>query len=373
MTTQTDLETTLAQLVSIPSISSNPAACREIIEFTRDQLAHYGLFITSELSTPHPWVIATTKDTKEPDILLAAHLDVVPAATEMFTMQKSDGKLIGRGTYDMKMAAACYLEFLKSHQNILNDLNIGIMFTTDEEIGGDCMPVILESGWRPGVVFIPDGGDNWKIEERAKGFWDVEIIARGKNAHGSRPWEGKNALHTLIDVVQILRHSFPSHEPADPTLAVNEIHAGQAINQIPDYAVARIDFRSFSSDDIALFKAQLSQLADKYSLEINATQHGVPILFDKQAPVAQSFLRTLEKTIGTAPEYKESYGGSDARYFAEYGIPSIIIEPYGGGRHAPDEWLLADDLLKYYHLIENWLLYKNSTHPSHTTLATETA
>ncbi|HEX6416509.1 MAG TPA: M20/M25/M40 family metallo-hydrolase [Candidatus Saccharimonadales bacterium] len=361
MTTQADLETTLSQLISIPSVSSNSVACREVIDFILDELAPYNLFISSDLDSLNPWVIATTKDTKEPDIMLAAHLDVLPAPTEMFTMQKIDSKLIGRGTYDMKLAAACYLEFLKSHKDILKDLNIGLMFTTDEEIGGDCMPKILESGWRPGVVFIPDGGGDWKVEGRAKGFWDVEIIARGKTAHGSRPWEGDNALHKLIDVLNILRSSFPSSEPSDSTLAINQINGGMAINQIADYAVARLDFRSFSSDEISLYKAQLNQLALKYNLEINPTQHGAPINFDKNAPVVQGFLKELRHITGRDVEYIESFGGTDARYFAEYNIPCIIMEPYGGGRHAPDEWLLADDLLTYYHLIENWLT--NSRQP----------
>jgi succinyl-diaminopimelate desuccinylase len=355
MTTQADLETTLAQLISIPSISSNAVACREIIDFISDELAPFDLFTTRDLDTPSPWLIATTKNTKEPDIMLAAHLDVLPATSEMFTMQKVDGKLVGRGTYDMKLAAACYLEFLKSHKDTLKDLNIGLMFTTDEEIGGHCIPKIIESGWRPKVVFIPDGGGDWQVEGRAKGFWDVEIVARGKTAHGSRPWEGENALHQLIDVLNILRKSFPSNEPGDSTLAINEIHGGMAINQIADYAVARIDFRSFSDHDLALYKAQLNQLATKYNLEITPTQHGAPINFDKDAPVVQGFLDELRAVTGREVEYIESYGGTDARYFAEYNIPSIVMEPYGGGRHAPDEWLLADDLLKYYHLIENWL------------------
>jgi acetylornithine deacetylase/succinyl-diaminopimelate desuccinylase-like protein len=55
-------------------------------------------------------------------------------------------------------------------------------------------------------------------------------------------------------------------------------------------------------------------------------------------------------------EYVSSYGGSDARFFAQRDIPTIIIEPHGDGRHAPDEWIEADDLEKYYRLMERWLI-----------------
>lgn len=352
----TELETTLSQLISIPSVSSNPEACREIITFVGDQLAPYGLSITTNLETPHPWLLATTKATKEPDVLLAAHLDVVPAPAELFTMQKRDGKLIGRGAYDMKLAAACYLELLRNNAAALSDLNIGFLFTTDEEVGGQSMMDILESGLRPKVVFIPDGGDNWHIEERAKGFYNVEIVAHGKTAHGSRPWEGENALHRLIDAVQTLRQSFPSQKPEDSTLAVNQMQAGQAVNQIADYASVKIDFRTFSRDDLRAYRAQVERLAAENNFDVNVVHEGLPLKFDKHAPVVQDFLAALQAQTGESPRYTESYGGSDARFFAEYDIPCIIVEPRGGSRHAPDEWVSAEDLPRYYALLERWIL-----------------
>lgn len=353
---QANLETTLDHLISIPSVSSNPVACAEIIAFVRAEIADLGLFITESGDASNPWLIATTKDTKEPDILLAAHLDVVPAPSELFAMQKRDGKLYGRGAYDMKLAAACYLELAKNHADELKDLDVGFLFTTDEELGGACMPGILETGWRPKLVFIPDGGDNWQIEERAKGFYDVEIVAHGTTAHGSRPWEGDNALHKLMDALAVLRQSFPSNEPGDSTLAVNQLQAGQAVNQIADYASAKIDFRSFSKHDLAIYRAQVEQLAAKHGFDINLIHQGAPLTFDKTAPVVQGFLTALRDQTGEEPNYTESYGGSDARFFAEYDIPCIIVEPRGGGRHAPDEWVLAEDLERYYLLIKQWLL-----------------
>ena len=353
---QDSLENTLAQLVAIPSVSSNAEACHMAIEFVRERLDGYGLFMTDDTNTPNPWLVATTKDTKEPDILLASHLDVLPGDAALFTMQKADGKLYGRGVYDMKLAAACYIEFIKNHRAALADLNIGVLFTTDEEIGSQCMPTILESGWRPKVVFIPDGGDNWNIEERAKGLYGIELTATGRTAHGSRPWEGDNALHTLHDVITILRQEYPRHDPDGPTLAVNELHAGTAINQIADYAIAKIDFRSFKKDEFNEYKALLDELVESHELTLQVTQSGDPVHFDKDSPYVQGFLSALQQERGRPVTYKPSYGGSDARFFAHYDIPSIVIEPQGGGRHAPDEWLLADDLSSYYRVIERWVL-----------------
>jgi succinyl-diaminopimelate desuccinylase len=354
MNTQEKLKNRLAEFVAIPSVSEDAKACHDIIEYTRNQFAPYNLFIRGDFESNNPWFIATTKDTNTPDILLAAHLDVVPA--KKYSIEERDGKLYGRGVYDMKIAAACYLELFESHADQLADLNIGLLFTTDEELGGHSMTDVLATGLRPKMVFIPDGGDNWHVEERAKGFYHTRLAAHGKASHGSRPWEGDNAVHRLLEVLDTLHQSFPSKQPTDSTLTISSFHGGDAMNQTPDFATATIDFRSFSLEDLAAHKNQAHELAKANAIEIEVIQQGSPLILDKQSPAIQDFLTTLRDFTGQDVRYTESYGGTDGRFFAPYDIPCIIVEPQGGGRHADNEWLLADDLHRYYQLIESWII-----------------
>lgn len=369
---QTRLEATLAKLIAIPSVTENTAACLEIIKFVREELEPFGLHITaSNPDESHPWFYATTRDTLTPSVLLAAHLDVVPGPNEIFTLRKDGNKLYGRGAYDMKLAAACYIEFLKEHWHELATLDIGLLFTTDEEIGGDTMNDILATGLRPGAVFIPDGGGDWQIEARAKGFFGMSLHAIGKAAHGSRPWEGDNALHRIMDVTQILRSEYPFDGPDGTTLSITAITGGQAVNQIADTASALLDVRSFDGAALKNFELRVFELAAEYDITVRINQSGKPVIFDKQHPSVRPFLKALEELRGEPARFIDSYGGSDARYFALYDIPCIIIEPYGGGRHAEDEWLLADDLGEYYRLLEAWLLAgaKTPASANHQTIA----
>lgn len=354
---QTSLETTLAKLVAIPSVTEDSAACFEIIEFVRKEVESLGLHITaSQPGTIRPWFFATTQHTLEPDALLAAHLDVVPGPISTFTLRRHEDNLYGRGVYDMKFAAACYIEFLKAHAKHLHQLNIGVLFTSDEEIGGDCMPDILATGLRPKTVFIPDGGGDWHLEGRAKGFFGMKLSATGKAAHASRPWEGDNALHRIIDITQTLRSEYPFESPSGTTLAVTAVSGGAAVNQIADTASALLDFRSFDAKELKGFELRVFELAAIHSVSVAINQSGRPVIFDKAHPAVQSFIAAFEEARQAPAEYVESYGGSDARYFALYDIPCIIMEPFGGGRHAENEWLKASDLGEYYHLIETWLL-----------------
>ena len=353
----TSLEATLAKLIAIRSVSADAEACREVIRFVHDEIKSLGLYIQNDLTSSSPWLVATTKDTRSPDILLVAHLDVVPANDELFTLTKRHGNFYGRGVYDMKFAAACYLEFAKKHADTLADLNIGFLFTTDEETGSDSMQRIIAEGWRPKLAFIPDGGDNWSIEERAKGLYNLEIAAHGKTAHASRPWEGVSAMNTLLNVLSILRTEYPdSSSRTDTSLAVTVINGGESHNQIPDYAKASIDFRTFDNDELIRYKDNIAALAAEHALDVTPINLGSPIIFNKESPSVQDFIELLKEELGHEPEFRDSYGASDARFFTPYDIPCILIEPTGGGRHSAEEWMLVDDLPRYYALMERWLL-----------------
>lgn len=353
---QEQLESTLATLISFPSVSIDPTACHEMLDFVRSEVESYGFYIHSQTDSPNPWFVLTTQQTKEIDTLLSAHLDIAPAPLELLTLEKRDGKLYGRGVYDMKFAVACYLTFIKEHQDTLRDLNIGILFTTDEEISGAGTVEFLKLGWRPRRVLIPDGGDGWQIEERAKGFIGLELTTTGVAGHGSRPWEADNAIHTLFDIGHTLRTEYPFISKRDATFSVTSLHGGETFNQIADRASLMLDFRSFRQDDIVMFNKRIDELTQSNNVSVRIIQQGAPLLFDRNGVDVQDFLTALHQLRGEEIEYSESYGGTDGRHFAVYNIPCIIVEPRGGGRHALSEWLLADDLLIFYRLLEKWLL-----------------
>jgi succinyl-diaminopimelate desuccinylase len=353
---QQNIEQTLAKLIAIPSVPTDAEACREIIEYIRGELAPLGLHITTDISAQNPWLIATTKQTKTPKTLLAAHVDVVPGDPTLFTMHAKNGRLYGRGAYDMKFAAACFIEFAKAHSDAIKSLDIGFLFSTDEEIGGASILQILDQDWRPERVFIPDGGEDWRIEARAKGFFGVNVSASGHTAHGSRPWEGDNSAEKILDLIEKLRHEFPNKEKTDGTLAITGLSGGTAVNQIPAEATAMIDFRSFDADELSRFYDRLTELASESGIIVTIPQTGAPVSFDKTSPLVQDFLEAYTRVRGNAPEYVDSFGGTDARHFAKFGIPTIITEPRGGGRHAPNEWIMAEDLEAYYNLLKAWLI-----------------
>ncbi|UCE08534.1 MAG: M20/M25/M40 family metallo-hydrolase, partial [bacterium] len=178
-------------------------------------------------------------------ILLISHIDVVDAPDEMFEPVEKDGKLFGRGSIDDKYAVALslvlvkeYLQRLKRLNQGPEDLPFGILITGDEEIGGANGVQMALKEIKTDFAIALDGGSIEKIVVKEKGIVQLKLIARGKTAHGARPWLGENAIDNLISDYLKLKDFFDLSTPDHwhRTLNFGRIQAGESLNQVPDYA-----------------------------------------------------------------------------------------------------------------------------------------
>jgi len=242
------LEQRLATYVAMPTVSSDTEANKAALRTLAEELQSFGLKVSAH-GEKHPWLVATTRATKHVRVLLHAHLDVVPENEEgQFTMHANGDQLIGRGVFDMKFAVAVYMELLAhiAKQDDVYAHDLGVLITTDEEVGGrHGVKEFLDQGWSCDVAIIPDGGRDFKIERRAKGFLYAHLDAKGLSAHGSRPWEADNPIPKLIPALEKILKSYPNNDSAKPTLSITGIETPSAFTQIPHLARARLDGRAF--------------------------------------------------------------------------------------------------------------------------------
>ncbi|HSX32698.1 MAG TPA: M20/M25/M40 family metallo-hydrolase, partial [Candidatus Saccharimonadales bacterium] len=216
LTTGETVEDILRDIIAMPSITGNYEANREGLNYIERFLSQRGMH-----TIRHEWngiesLVATTRPTKTPTVFLMGHFDVVAAPADMFQLRQDDQKYYGRGVLDMKGAIAAFLATVNQLNN-LQDYDFGIMITTDEEVGGfDGAQLLAQEGYVPKVMILPDGGANWNIERFCKGIWFTTFTATGKSAHGSRPWEGDNAITKLMDALREIQALF-SAKPSETT------------------------------------------------------------------------------------------------------------------------------------------------------------
>jgi acetylornithine deacetylase/succinyl-diaminopimelate desuccinylase-like protein len=170
---------------------------------------------------------AARKSAKKP-ILLMAHMDVVPAlredwSVEPFTLTEQDGYLYGRGTSDNKLgvvATTTALLRLKA-QGFKPSRDIVLLFTGDEETTG-VGARLGATEWRKwtdaeyalnsdggGGGFAKDGRSlGFTMQTAEKTYSMYSFTVRNRGGHSSKP-RADNAIYKLADALKRLEtHRF---------------------------------------------------------------------------------------------------------------------------------------------------------------------
>src|SRR5919199_832639 len=132
----------------------------------------------------------------EPRVLLHGHVDVVPGEERQFDPYEERGELYGRGVYDMKGALAAMMYAVEDLYTLGCDATVELLIVPDEEqehgarTGAE---VLIEHG-HIGDFLITGEPTDFQIGTQSKGVLDLRVTLRGKSAHGSTPWLGKNAV-----------------------------------------------------------------------------------------------------------------------------------------------------------------------------------
>ncbi|MDH5533251.1 MAG: M20/M25/M40 family metallo-hydrolase [Candidatus Pacebacteria bacterium] len=354
----------LTKLVACQSVTGNQKEIKKALQIIDKELQQIFPFIKKEYEKNDVQsVVWLTKDTLKPDIILNAHVDVVPASKGMFKVKINNGKILGRGVSDMKFSIASFIEVVRelNKENKLKDLSLGIMITGDEEVGGfnGVGYLVNEIGYRPKLVIIPDGADNWKISEKAKGGCWVQLSTTGKSAHASKPWEGVSATEKLIDVLSWIKNKYPNPTKDIHVTSINigKISGGTALNQVANQAQADLDIRytkELTADEIITsINKKFPNVKTKKLLE--KPFFGV----DKNHPAIQRWVNLI-KDIHDQKHPNENIfiaesGSADHHYFSEHGIPVLLSKPSGGLIHTEDEWLDEEDFYLYTKLLTKYV------------------
>ena len=341
----------LKKLIEFETVSNDKDKNRDALEWVEKQIKGY----ETQFKTynGHPVLIVGSRN---PKVCLQAHIDVVPGKKEDFKPKVKNGKLFGRGVYDMKFAIACYLEVLKE---VKSD-KLGLLLTSDEEIGGfNGVGAVLEDGYDPNFCFLPDGGDSWSYDEKIKGVWHLEVSSSGVAGHASRPWEGDSAISKLISFLTELENEFEDEvyesECFESSMNIGKIEGGLATNQIADDAKAKVDIRFTNEKEKSEIEEKIDDLVDSYEgVEVDEEVFGASFSCDTQSEYCKTFTKLAKKKKKNVSS-QIAHGSSDARFFAQKNIPTIMIKPKGGGSHSKSEWIDLKDLNDYCQVLTEFV------------------
>lgn len=352
------MEHILQKLIAYPTVTGNAKAMHELLSYVANFVEQRGMYVEWLESNGFESIVATTKPGhKTPVVMLGAHADVVPARASMFELRQEAGRYYGRGVLDMKFALAAYLQIIDDIKDDIIDYDIGLMVSSDEEIGGrNGVATVVSAGYLPQVCILPDGGDNWQVQIGSKGFLLYEIGATGASTHGSRPWLGDNAITKLLVLLDEISALFPKVTSAETnTISLTKINAGEAPSQIPNAATMVIDIRTTDAQQYQQIDRAVRDICQRNRATCKSVSDGAPTSFSLEDPLIAPYAALITQNTGIPVKGYFTLGTSDARYFVPYGIPVISVYPTGGGIHGEDEWLDVDAFQKFHRITRAYL------------------
>jgi succinyl-diaminopimelate desuccinylase len=347
------------KLITIPSDVQNREACIEALKTAQSELS--GLTYQNFASNGIPSLLYTNKSPQEKQfkIILNAHLDVVPSDESGYTPIEKDGRLYGRGAYDMKGAAAVMMLLFKELAPKLN-YALGLQITTDEEVVGyNGTGYQLASGIQTEFA-ITGESTNFRIINEVKTRLLLKLTTGGKSSHAAYPWLGQNAIMKMYEALQKIYDRFPTPTEEGWMTTVNTAKietTNMTHNKVPADCTAILDIRIIPEEHNTLLEDIRALVGKEISIEVLQDVRGG--LTPKDNKYIQLLKKYLEEKIHTPSIIQGNHGGSDIIFYAQHNYPAIEFGPIGHAHHGQNEWVDIQSLEDYYHILKAFLLSAN--------------
>jgi acetylornithine deacetylase len=348
----------VCELVAIESVNPDLVAGgsgeSNIARFVASWLQDHGLEISIiEPVKGRPSVVGVLRGKGGgPSLMLNAHIDTVGAGgmERAFEPVVRDGRVYGRGAYDMKASLAAIMVAAREAKKLNLKGDLIITAVADEEVASLGTISLLERfGADAAIVTEPT---ELRLCLAHKGFVWLRVETQGVAAHGSRADLGVDAIarmgRILTGVVNLDRRlrAGPGHR----LLGRGSIHAsliegGQEWSTYPARCELKVERRTVPGEDAASCLREVDALiavARDEDPDLQASAHVVleraPSEVGAGSAVATAVARAATEIIGRDPEVVGVAYWMDMALTNAAGIPTVAFGPAGGGEHADVEW-----------------------------------
>jgi acetylornithine deacetylase/succinyl-diaminopimelate desuccinylase-like protein len=275
------------------------------------------------------------------------HIDVVPAQSRsQFEPERRDGRIIGRGTCDMKGGLVSMLYGAAAARELGLRRRIVFHVVSDEETGSAAGGGRLrEAGLIDAAAVAmltpePTGGVIWHA---ARGGITLRVRIAGREAHVGNAHDGVNAFEHMIRIAEPL--AARAHEV--PALVVGgQAASGAGFNVVPGSAWFSVDRRFDPEEGLEQELERLTGMIGEAAraagaeAEIDVLQLQPSASTDRDSGAARALAGCVEAVEGAAAAFELCPGVLETRWYAQLGIPAF---GYGGGgldvAHGPAEYI----------------------------------
>lgn len=338
-----DLFSLTAALVDVASVSHNE---RELVDLLESDLRRQAHLAVDRIGDN---LVARTLLGRDRRLVLGGHTDTVPPDKNAGARIDGD-RIYGVGATDMKGGIATMLELARTVTEPVVDVTYVFYAREEVEIKHNGLREI--DAERPellqGDVALLGEPTLGAVEAGCQGTMRLEITLGGARAHTARPWMGRNAIHRLSGILDVVS-GFEGRRPVVEGCEYREslqavfVEGGVAGNVVPDRAMLRVNYR-FAPDrdpetaESFVRELMAPELTDSDTIEVvDCSPAASPGLDD---PLLQALIDR------NGLEVRAKLGWTDVAFFAQRGVPASNFGPgdatlaHTSGEYLERTWLL---------------------------------
>ncbi|MEU1664866.1 ArgE/DapE family deacylase [Streptomyces sparsogenes] len=351
----------LSRLISLDSVNPDlvPGGAGEaaIAAFCGSWLAARGFEIHRLEKRPgRPSLVAIARGTGGGhSLMLNGHLDTVGLAGydgDPLDPRISDGKLYGRGAFDMKGGIAAMMAAATratAHGPLRGDVILACV--ADEEHGSLGTEEVLESFTADAAIVTEPSHLEVTLAHKGFAWFDVEI--EGHAAHGSRPDLGIDAIakagHFLVALEDLGKRL--AQGPAHPLLGTGTVHAsvihgGEEPSTYPAHCRITLERRTVPGEsadtvehELTAVLGHLAATVPDFRYRLTRGVHREPFEADPRSPIVRTLTHHAEQTLGHPPTVRAEPFWTDCALLDRAGIPCLLFGVDGEGAHAATEYV----------------------------------
>jgi acetylornithine deacetylase len=362
------LTNTLADLIHINSINpklvpDGPGEA-EIAAYIAEALRRLNLEVM--MHEPEPRRVSVVGRLKGQgggrSLMLNGHLDTVgiESMPEPFSAAIRNGKMYGRGAYDMKGSIAACLAAIKALVDARARFNGEVLLAAvaDEEYFSLGTAEVISRYKVDGAIVTE--ATEMDLCRSHKGFIWLEVETIGRAAHGSRFDEGIDAnmrMGRFLAELDKLEKDLRTHSPhplvGPPSLHAALINGGSGLSTYSASCKLKIERRTIPGETEAQAVGELQTILDRLAAAdptFKATVHAFctrdPFEVATEAGIVHAVEKAATRVRGVLPRHIGQSYWMDSALLAAAGVETVVIGPIGAGAHADEEWVDLQSLVE---------------------------
>jgi len=295
-------------------------------------------------------------------LMLNAHIDTVgvEGMSDPFSGTMENGRVYGRGSFDMKGAMAACLGAVKAlvDGGVRLAGDVVVAGVADEEYSSIGTSDVIGRCRVDGAIVTEPTHLGLCLAH--KGYVWLKVTTEGRAAHGSRFEEGVDAnlrmgrvLSQLERLEEKLRTGPPHPLVGPPSLHAALLRGGTGVSTYAASSELHIERRTVPGEtpDRVLQEIQeilggLQAADESFRATVESYFARDPFEVGPDAEIVRAVERGAQRVLGRVPPHMGDTPWMDAALLAAAGIETVVIGPAGAGAHAAEEWVDLDSVVQ---------------------------